>query len=77
MPNKSIAVHTSEENIKELDHWAEQLERSRNFIINQGIQMVLDHYSAAAREGHIKINFNTTPFNTKPTPPIKKKAGTR
>jgi predicted transcriptional regulator len=70
MPNKSIAVHTSDENISALDHWAEQLERSRNFLINQGIQMVLDHYAEAAQKGHITINF-------KAITPAKKKAGQR
>jgi predicted transcriptional regulator len=48
MANKTIAVHTSESNITRLDQWAEKLRRSRNSIMNEGIEMVLEHYDADA-----------------------------
>jgi len=63
MPNRTTALHTSEENIRRLDAHAETLRRSRNSLINEGIEMVLNHYEAAKPKA----------IATKPT----KKAGTR
>jgi predicted transcriptional regulator len=63
MPNKTIAVHTSESNISRLDQWAEKLRRSRNSLMNEGIEMVLELYDADALR---RLN-----------PPTKKKAGAR
>jgi hypothetical protein len=62
MANKSTAVHTTESNISRLDQWAKLLRRSRNSIMNEGIEMVLEHYDATLRH---------------PTNPSKKKAGAR
>jgi predicted transcriptional regulator len=47
MPNRSIAVHTAESNIERLDQHAEHLRRSRNSLINEAIEMLLEHYDAA------------------------------
>jgi predicted transcriptional regulator len=47
MANKTYAVHTDTQNIKRIDEWAKELRRSRNSIINEAIEMVLEHYDAA------------------------------
>lgn len=62
MANRTTAVHTSETNIKRLDEHAEELRRSRNSLINEAIEMVLEHYDAA---------------KLRTTPATRKKAGAR
>jgi predicted transcriptional regulator len=46
MPNRTIAVHTTESNIKQLDEMAKEIRRSRNSLMNEGIEMVLEYYHA-------------------------------
>jgi len=65
MANKTYAVHTSEDNISQIDAIAKVLRRSRNSMLNEGIDMVLQSYS----EVHPPI------ANKKPI--TKKKAGVR
>jgi hypothetical protein len=49
MPNRTIAVHTTELNIKRLDEEAKKIRRSRNSLINEGIEMVLESLDDAAQ----------------------------
>ena len=46
MPNRTIAVHTTESNIKRLDEEAEKIRRSRNSLINEAIEMLLERFDA-------------------------------
>lgn len=46
MPNRTIAVHTTEQNIKRLDEEAEKIRRSRNSLINEAIEMLLERFDA-------------------------------
>jgi predicted transcriptional regulator len=46
MANNTYSIHTSEENIRSVDQHAERLRRSRNWIINEAIEMWLNHYDA-------------------------------
>jgi hypothetical protein len=68
MPTKTIAVHTSESNISRLDQWAEKLRRSRNSIMNEGIEMVLEQYDV--HQPNLPL-----PGRSYPTNPTQKKAG--
>ena len=64
--SRIAAVHTDEENIRRLDKHAERLRRSRNSLINEGIEMLLESI--------------TTPINLKQIDnrnKSKKKAGAR
>jgi metal-responsive CopG/Arc/MetJ family transcriptional regulator len=69
MANKTYAVHTSESNIERIDQWAEKLRRSRNSIINEAIEMVLEHYDAG--NPHLPLPGRTAQMTT------RKKAGAR
>jgi hypothetical protein len=74
MPNRTIAVHTTEDNIRRLDEEAKSIRRSRNSLINEGIEMVLESFDAARLRDaalHAKAN-GKKKTATKPT-----KAGTR
>jgi fatty acid/phospholipid biosynthesis enzyme len=64
MANRTIAVHTSESNIAEMDKMAKALRRSRNSVMNEGIEMVLESWYAAK-------------LKDASTTPNKKKAGAR
>ena len=63
MAGKTYAVHTTEENIRRMDQHAERLRRSRNSLMNEAIEMWLEHYDAELLRN---INQNN-----------KRKAGTR
>jgi len=41
MANKTIALHTSEQNIADLDKRAKELRRSRNSLINEAVEVFL------------------------------------
>ena len=74
MPNRTIAVHTTEENIRRLDEEAENIRRSRNSLINEAIEILLERFDAERlreAERYEKANGRKKPA-TKPT-----KAGTR
>jgi predicted transcriptional regulator len=66
MANRSYAIHTSEENIRRLDQHAERLDRSRNWLLNEALEMYLEHLDADYMEQQ-----------TRKYPPSRKKAGTR
>lgn len=42
MANRTYAVHTSEENIKRVDQHAKRIRRSRNSLLNEAIEMLLE-----------------------------------
>ena len=46
MASRTYAVHTTDENISRIDEWAERLRRSRNSLINEAIEMLLEHYDS-------------------------------
>lgn len=46
MTSKTYAIHAKETLIKRVDQHAERLQRSRNFLFNQAIEMLLDVYDA-------------------------------
>lgn len=42
--HRTISVHTSTSNIKRIDQHAEAIRRSRNSLINEAIEMLLEAY---------------------------------
>lgn len=40
---QTFTVYTTDENIRRLDEWAERLRRSRNSLLNEAIEMLLEH----------------------------------
>jgi predicted transcriptional regulator len=64
--NKTYAVHTAVANIKRVDEHAQRMRRSRNSLLNEAIEILLERYDAATLHHH-----NGT--KTKP----QKKAGVR
>lgn len=48
MANRTFAVHTNEELIRRVDQYAEEYRRSRNSLLNEAIEILLDHYDAEA-----------------------------
>ena len=44
--SRTYAVHTTEENIRRLDEWAKRIRRSRNSLMNEAIEMLLEHYDS-------------------------------
>lgn len=44
MANKTYAVHTTEDNIRRVDQHAERLRRSRNSVLNEAIEILLEIY---------------------------------
>ena len=41
--NRTISVHTTVANVDRLDEQAEKFRRSRNSLINEAIEMLLEH----------------------------------
>lgn len=62
MANRTYAVHTNEDNIRRLDEHAKALRRSRNSLMNEAIEILLERFDATGKRRPA----------TKPT-----KAGTR
>ncbi len=50
MPAKTYAIHAQEELIRRVDQHAVRMKRSRNFLINQGIEMLLDELDGDYRQ---------------------------
>lgn len=46
MANKTYAVHTSESNIERLDEHANRIRRSRNSLMNEAIEAILEELDA-------------------------------
>lgn len=42
MPNKTYAVHTTEEIMRRVDEHAVRIRRSRNSLLNEAIEMLVD-----------------------------------
>ena len=63
--HRTISVHTSVSNIKRIDQHAEAIRRSRNSLINEAIEMLLEEFD---KENLRQIDQRY---------PKKKKAGTR
>lgn len=48
MANRTFAVHCPEELIRRVDQYAEEYRRSRNSLLNEAIEMLLEHYDGHA-----------------------------
>lgn len=46
MENRTYSFHTSDENIRRIDQHAERIRRSRSSLINEAIEMFLEHLDA-------------------------------
>lgn len=70
MPKRIITIHITDEALEQLDAWAERLDRSRNWLINEAIDVALADESIIER---YHPEFNARPRNAN----NQKKAGAR
>jgi predicted transcriptional regulator len=67
METRIISIHTSKALVERLDEEAKLLERSRNWVINEAIETLLEHHASVRRK---ELDERVAAMK-------KKKAGTR